>query len=139
MSSIVASDRWKGFVWLVLLVGAKESSASRIKANATVNLRGCDASRGPLFSYIARLSNDSGALISHHVQQTRFRHSISAVFFSLMKTLISFRNLASRRKPDAILPLHMSHRLLKIFHVQWLPGQERMKGNPHYPRQLLTL
>src|SRR5689334_24926626 len=57
MSSIVASRRWKGLVWLSLLMGTKKISVSKIGANANVDLRGFDVIREVLFRYIAAPSH----------------------------------------------------------------------------------
>jgi hypothetical protein len=65
-----------------------------------------------------RLLSDGGAPTSRHVWLTRFGDSAYRVFsFFLMNTLIRFRNFISRRKPNAILLLNMSDRLLKILDV----------------------
>jgi len=40
MSSIVASRRWKGLLWLSLLMGTEKISVSKIEANANVGLIG---------------------------------------------------------------------------------------------------
>src|SRR5215470_2542564 len=60
--------------------------------------------------------------------------------FSALRTeaLVGLRDFISRREPNSILLLNMRDRLLEILDVQGLSRQERVKGNAHHSRELMT-